>query len=105
MAYDAGDRRTGEVYYLLPHEQWRVIRAVCQFDSEKGWTVIQRRMDGSVDFTRNYDNYTHGFGDLDGEYWIGNKMLFTSQIISSWLKERQLQFLLKMPALDRKSVV
>ena len=73
MAFDAGDRRTGEVYYLLPHEQWRVIRAVCQFDSEKGWTVIQKRVDGSVDFTRNYDNYTHGFGDLDGEYWIGNK--------------------------------
>jgi len=43
----------------------------CEFDSEHGWTVIQRRLDGSVDFYRSWDNYVAGFGNLRGEYWLG----------------------------------
>ncbi|XP_041958920.1 microfibril-associated glycoprotein 4-like [Alosa sapidissima] len=35
------------------------------------WTVIQRRMDGSVNFDRTYDTYKEGFGYKDGEYWLG----------------------------------
>ncbi|XP_052761679.1 ficolin-1-like [Mya arenaria] len=36
-----------------------------------GWTVSQRRINGNVNFFRDWDDYVHGFGDLDGEFWLG----------------------------------
>ena len=36
-----------------------------------GWTLIQRRMDGSVNFYRPWDEYVQGFGDVKGEHWLG----------------------------------
>ena len=41
-----------------------------------GWLVIQRRTDGKVSFTHNWDEYRQGFGDVTSEFWLGNDNLF-----------------------------
>ena len=46
-----------------------------------GWIVFQRRVDASVDFYRGWDDYKNGFGDLNGNFWLGLEKLhkLTSQ--------------------------
>ncbi|VDI65395.1 Hypothetical predicted protein [Mytilus galloprovincialis] len=40
-----------------------------------GWTVIQRRMNGHINFSRDWDSYKRGFGNMKGEHWLGNDHL------------------------------
>ena len=39
------------------------------------WTSLLRRLDGSVDFGRNWADFRNGFGDANGEAWLGNEYM------------------------------
>ncbi|XP_036047198.1 fibrinogen beta chain isoform X4 [Onychomys torridus] len=76
---------TSEMYLIQPDISSKPYRAYCDMETENGgWTLIQNRQDGSVDFGRKWDPYKKGFGNiatnedgkkycgLPGEYWLGN---------------------------------
>ncbi|CAC5416367.1 unnamed protein product [Mytilus coruscus] len=47
----------------------------CDVTTDGIWTVIQRLLDGSIDFYRNWQEYKKGFGNVNSEYWLGNDHL------------------------------
>ncbi|XP_056433813.1 angiopoietin-related protein 6 [Gadus chalcogrammus] len=75
-AMDSGETISG-IYLLRPQGANRLLQAWCdQTSAQGGWTVIQRRQDGSVNFFRTWEQYKQGFGNLDGEYWLGLEHLY-----------------------------
>lgn len=52
---------TSGMYLLKPDGSDRLIQAWCEHGLDNGgWTVLQRRRDGSVNFFRNWENYKVG---------------------------------------------
>ncbi|XP_056871485.1 angiopoietin-related protein 2-like [Takifugu flavidus] len=73
---DSGENTSG-IYLLRPQGTNRLLQAWCeQSRAQGGWTVIQKRQDGSVNFFRTWEQYKLGFGNLDGEYWLGLEHLY-----------------------------
>ncbi|XP_008570274.1 PREDICTED: angiopoietin-2 isoform X2 [Galeopterus variegatus] len=70
---------TNGIYTLTFPNSTEEIKAYCDMETGGGgWTVIQRREDGSVDFQRTWKEYKVGFGNPSGEHWLGNE--FVSQL-------------------------
>ena len=68
--YKNGIRKDG-VYSISPDNK-EIIQVSCDMTTAGGgWTIFQRRMDGSIDFYRGWHDYKNGFGRMDGEHWLG----------------------------------
>ncbi|XP_072925494.1 angiopoietin-related protein 6 isoform X1 [Hemitrygon akajei] len=73
---EEGHRSNG-IYLIKPQNTNRLMQVWCEQQREAGgWTVIQRRQDGSVNFFRTWENYKQGFGNIDGEYWLGLENIY-----------------------------
>ncbi|PIK38970.1 fibrinogen-like protein A [Apostichopus japonicus] len=64
------------VYIIKPEGFEEPFEVYCNNDvSPGGWTVIQRRGSGAVNFNRSWSQYEDGFGFLSTEFWLGNEKL------------------------------
>ncbi|XP_018601407.1 angiopoietin-related protein 4 [Scleropages formosus] len=61
---------TSGVYTIQPLNS-QPFEVFCEMTSEGGWTVIQSRYDGSLDFDQLWQAYQSGFGSPYGEFWLG----------------------------------
>ena len=68
--YKSGQRISG-VYTFDPDGSGAFDVFCDQTTNGGGWTVFQKRQDGSVDFYRGWADYKNGFGNLNGEFWLG----------------------------------
>ncbi|XP_078358216.1 ryncolin-1-like [Oculina patagonica] len=68
--YKSGKRCSG-VYTIDPDGSGAFNVFCDQTTAGGGWTVFQKRLNGSVDFYRDWADYQNGFGDLNGEFWLG----------------------------------
>ena len=80
--FNSGDKISG-VYKIDPDGLGEFEVFCDQATAGGGWTVFQKRLDGSVDFFRPWDDYKRGFGNLNGEFWLGldkiNRMTVSSR--------------------------
>uniref|UniRef100_A0A671VQK7 Microfibril-associated glycoprotein 4-like n=1 Tax=Sparus aurata TaxID=8175 RepID=A0A671VQK7_SPAAU len=91
-------QRSG-VFTIYPDGPRSAVQVYCDMDSLRGgWTVFQRRMDGSVNFYRPWDQYRTGFGSAAGEYWLG------LDNIHHLTKGRKVELLVQMEDFEGKSV-
>ena len=83
--FSAGFKESG-VYTVNPTNKTS-FEVYCYMKTDGGgWTVFHKRFNGFVGFYRDWDEYKNGFGDVRGEYWLGNEKIHQLTEIPSQLR-------------------
>ncbi|XP_049548421.1 fibrinogen-like protein A [Anopheles darlingi] len=84
-------RKSSGKYYIRGKDVFDSFVAYCEQDKAGGgWMVIQHRFDGSLSFDRNWTDYRNGFGEVEGEHWLGLER------IHQFTKEHDCELLIEM---------
>ncbi|XP_008926963.1 angiopoietin-related protein 7 [Manacus vitellinus] len=71
--------RISGVYKLPPDEFLGIpdLEVFCDMETDGGgWTIIQRRKVGLTSFNRDWKQYKEGFGNIRGDFWLGNENIY-----------------------------
>ncbi|XP_069138843.1 ficolin-3-like [Argopecten irradians] len=73
------------IIHKITTKTGRCFNILCDMDAEQGhWNVLHTRRNSSVDFFRNWSEYKTGFGDLTGNFWLGNENIHSMMVFSSY---------------------
>uniref|UniRef100_A0A646QF39 Ryncolin n=1 Tax=Hemiscolopendra marginata TaxID=943146 RepID=A0A646QF39_9MYRI len=77
--YSAGFKTSG-IYTIFLKPAWMSVvnqmTVYCDMETDGGgWTVFQRRgnFEPRINFNRNWEEYSKGFGDFEKEFWLVNE--------------------------------
>ncbi|XP_060582582.1 microfibril-associated glycoprotein 4-like [Ruditapes philippinarum] len=75
ILYTFPEAKSGK-YKIKLWKSGKILTVNCDMETDGGgWTIFHRRMDGSVEFYRNFTEYENGFGNVEGELWLGLKYI------------------------------
>ncbi|VDI67885.1 Hypothetical predicted protein [Mytilus galloprovincialis] len=76
---DVLQKRSNGIYTIYPVSNNNGFEVYCDFKTDNGnWTLFQKRINGTTDFFRGWEEYENGFGNLEAEFWLGNGLWYNS---------------------------
>ncbi|KAK5889020.1 hypothetical protein CesoFtcFv8_015062 [Champsocephalus esox] len=67
-----GETLSGVYTIYINRDPSQGVQVFCDMTTDEGgWIVFQRRQNGLTDFSRKWNDYRVGFGNLEDEFWLG----------------------------------
>ncbi|XP_075185863.1 fibrinogen-like protein 1 [Anomaloglossus baeobatrachus] len=68
---------TSGIYMIKPKNARSSFPVYCEMSQNGGWTLIQKHNgEDDLDFFATWDEYRNGFGNLEGEHWLGLEYIY-----------------------------